>query len=84
MTPDPEPEQSLGNFDGQGPVEEPHTRRAELTDLLQTESRMTRIRLQELEVLIRKRTDGFRQRTIGLPELWGREMLQISRALPAL
>ncbi len=84
VVPDPEPEQSLRNFDRQGPMKEPDTRRMELADLLQAESWMPGIRLQEHEVLVGKFTDGFRQGTIRLPKPRGRKMLQISRALPAL
>ncbi len=60
VAPDPEPQDSVLDFDTKRPIREPNAHREETAHPLETQGRMTGIVLQQLEVLVRKITDRSR------------------------
>ena len=84
MRADPYPIHSPFYLDGKRPVVCPHAHRPHFSDLLEVERRMAGIRLENFVILVRELPHICGKRAIEHPELRRSEMLQISRALPAL
>lgn len=83
VRPNPPPKQSFWMVFGQRAIAESHTGRPKLTDLLESDGRMPRVGLHEMEVLVGEFADFFRQLAIVKPELRRCEVLQSGLQRPA-
>ncbi len=68
----------------QGTVMLANAHRPHFSEALEMERRVLRVGLEELEVLVRNRSDGLRQRVVKRPEPGRRRVLQRGRVFCAL
>ena len=83
MNANPEPDEPVGRFDGQGPVVSADPCRPKPTDLLEVKGGMPRILLQARVGLIGEIAYRGRQGSIQRPEVGRRVMSQRGVVLPA-
>lgn len=84
MGADPHPVDPLWDIRAKGSIVMTDTDGPKVTDPLEMERRVARIRFEKNEILVRKRPDFNRQRLVQRPEPGRCQMLQISRAFPSL
>jgi superfamily II DNA or RNA helicase len=81
---DPKPLNPVGHIVSEGAIPVAHSDRPDLSDALEVQGSVSRIGLQELEVLVCDGPDPGRQGFVERPEPERRPVLQRARLLPAL
>lgn len=83
MVADPEPEQAVVNFDGEGSVLQADASGSESSGFLEMQRRMSRVCLQQRKVPVSQLLNRGWESFVTLPETWTREVAHSSVDLPA-